>query len=142
MKNAEKWQPTKFHRVGRRWRASRDFTELAVSSRATSDRAVATYQDFIERYARGRLLDFGCGKAPLFGVYRDRVETVTTVDWARSAHGLDHVDIVADLNTPTPMEGGEFDTVLSTSVVEHIRDPGVWFSEGYTVGVRRTGGGA
>lgn len=129
MKNAEQWTPTKFRLVGGRWRASRDPKDLAVSSRVTSDRAVASYQRAIERYARGHLLDFGCGTAPLYGVYRPRVDAVTTVDWSSSAHGLTHVDVVADLNQPTGLPAGAFDTVLSTSVVEHIRDPAVWFGE-------------
>lgn len=129
MKNSEHWQPSKFERKGTQWRGSRNPQELAVSSRITSDNAVKAYQCVLTRYARGHLLDFGCGKAPLYGIYKDLTTQTTTVDWGESQHGNSHVDIVADLNKPTSLPSNEYDTLLSTSVIEHIRQPDIFFSE-------------
>jgi len=129
MKNSEKWKPSKFEKYGTKWRGSRDSNELAVSSRITSDAAIKSYQTYIEKYAKGHLIDFGCGKVPLYGIYKDLVTEVTTVDWSHSIHGISYVDLVADLNLPTILPSNKFDTLLSTSVIEHIRKPDIFFSE-------------
>lgn len=131
MKNSELWKPSKFEVNGESWRGSRNPHELAISSRITSDNAVKKYQELLVRYAHGHLIDFGCGKAPLYGIYRKLTTATTTVDWTESKHGNNHVDVVADLNFTTPLPSNAYDTLLSTSVIEHIRKPDTFFSEVY-----------
>lgn len=132
MKNKDVWKPTKY--VCRRgsWIASRDPREVAISSRLVADLAVNAYAVAIRKYARGHLVDLGCGKAPLFGIYRDFVEEVTCVDWANSLHiaaGSAHIDVYCDLNDAFPLPSSNYDTALSTDVLEHIWNHRTYFSE-------------
>ena len=129
MQGKRSWTPTKFVRVDHRWRASRDPNELAVSSRLVGDLMARFYQKAIEQYAVGRLVDLGCGKAPLYGIYRDKVESVVRVDWEQSRHGAEFVDCKIDLNRKFPFADNFFDTVLATDVLEHIREPRIFWSE-------------
>jgi len=129
MQGERVWKPTKFVRVNQRWRASRDPKELAISSRLIGDLMIRPYQKAIERYASGRLLDLGCGKAPLYGIYRPKADSVVRVDWGQSRHGNEFVDYVMDLSRPLAFPDASFDTVLSTDVLEHMRDPVLFWSE-------------
>lgn len=128
MKEQEKWRPSKFIAVNGRYRASRDPKEVAPASRLITDRLAVVYEEALRRHARGALLDLGCGKVPLFGVYRRLVSDVTCVDWAARGD-VSHLDLEADLNQPLPLPEGTFDTVLATDVFEHVRQPGAVFRE-------------
>jgi SAM-dependent methyltransferase len=123
MRNADSWQPSKFVEKNGRLRASRDEREVIRSSRFIADRLAGLYQSLIERHARGRLLDLGCGKVPLFATYRDRVETVTCVDWAGTMHPSPHLDLDQNLNEGLSLPDALFDTVLATDLLEHIERP-------------------
>lgn len=89
------------------------------------DRVATAYTAAIRQYARGDLLDIGCGEVPLFGVYRDLVTSTTCVDWGDSKH-LDHS---VDLREPLPFADSSFDTVLATDVLEHMPYPDALFAE-------------
>lgn len=125
MKNAETWQATKFVQRGGRLRASRDRAELGVGSRLVADLVAAAYERHLPRHARGRLLDLGCGKVPLYGAYRARVSEVTCVDW-NDDH---HVDLVCDLSQPLPLPDAGYDTLIVSDVIEHLPDPALAWRE-------------
>ena len=79
-------------------------------------------------FATGRLVDLGCGTVPLYGVYRDNVESVTCVDW--SPCGIDsHLDFSCDLSSPLPFEDSSFDTIILSDVLEHVPEPVMLWSE-------------
>lgn len=80
-------------------------------------------------YLRGRLVDLGCGMVPYYEWYKDRVDEITCVDWYSSLHESKHIDVFADLNQALPLEDGIADSILSTSVLEHIREPQIFFRE-------------
>ncbi len=86
------------------------------------------YEDALRRHARGALLDLGCGKVPLFGIYRDLITDVVCVDWAGRGE-VSHLDFVVDLNGPIPLPNSGFDTILATDVLEHISRPAHLFRE-------------
>ena len=123
MKDADAWVPTKFVMTARGLRASRNTREVSIASRLSADLMAPRYQRMLERHARGRLLDLGAGQAPLYGVYRSLVDSVTCVDWPDSPHPSRHVDLFLDLNERLPLPDAGYDTLLLTDVLEHIARP-------------------
>ncbi|MEO8631504.1 MAG: methyltransferase domain-containing protein, partial [Betaproteobacteria bacterium] len=123
MKNADKYRPTKFVYRGNRLIASRDVDEVSVASRLNADLTAAAYDAALKTHATGRLLDLGCGSAPLYVAYKRFVEQVTCVDRAGSAHGRDFLDVEADLSEPLPFDDAAFDTLILSDVLEHIPRP-------------------
>src|SRR5438067_2369974 len=108
MRNIEKWVPSKFVYKGDRLVASRDPHEVGVASRLMCDLIAASYDKYIRLYARGRLVDLGCGKAPLFATYKPYVNTNTCVDWGAGSHGSEYLDLLCDLTSTLPFADGQF----------------------------------
>jgi len=104
-------------------RGSKNRNELGVGSRLVSNRIADFYTRAVREHARGRLLDLGCGKAPLLGYYAQFVENSTLVDWGNSMHENPILDLVADLNEPLALSDEAFDTVILSDVLEHIAEP-------------------
>ena len=123
MRNESAWLPTKFELRRGQWRASRDPARLAPTSRLAAGLAVRSYAAAIGRYASGDLLDLGCGHVPLYGLYRNRADSVTCLDWPGTLHKSAHIDAAADLTADLPMKSGQFGTVILTDVLEHIPNP-------------------
>jgi SAM-dependent methyltransferase len=74
------------------------------------------------RYARGRLLDVGCGSKPWRGLFAEHVDEHVGIDFVPSERDPNAVDIIAGAyDIPLPDE--EADTVLMTSVLEHLEEP-------------------
>jgi SAM-dependent methyltransferase len=84
---------------------------------------------------RGRLMDLGCGNQPFMGWYGPLVDEVVPVD-AAPIPGV----VVVDLGEPLPFEDESFDTVLCTSVLEHVDNPELAMGE--IARVLRSGGHA
>lgn len=129
MQNAERWAPSKYVPHRGRWRGSRDRAALGVASRLNADRVVACYEAALPRFARGALLDLGCGTVPLHGLYAPHVASSTCVDWAASPHTTHHIDIEADLTQPLPLADATFDTVILSDVLEHVPEPRALLAE-------------
>jgi SAM-dependent methyltransferase len=75
-------------------------------------------QSSIEKYARGRLIDIGCGNKP----YKDLMKNVTEYigcDIIQS--NLECVDILCEANN-IPLPSESFDTAFSTQTIEHVAD--------------------
>jgi SAM-dependent methyltransferase len=123
MRNIDKWTPSKYVYKGQTLIASRDLNEVGVASRLTVDLIAASYERYIKLHARGRLVDLGCGKAPLFAVYRNYVSDITCVDWGNSLHGSQYLDVQCDLTTTLPFKDGQFDTIILSDVLEHLPQP-------------------
>lgn len=129
MRNADSWHPSKFVMRRGRLRASRDPGEVRPSSVLTADRVAAAYQRHLPPYCGGALLDVGCGKVPLFGLYCDLVEHTVCVDRRDSIHGVDHLDAFIDVSEGLPVRSSLFDTVLASDVLEHSPNPPLLVSE-------------
>lgn len=122
MRNPDAWRPSKYVREKGRLRASRNPADVGVSSRLIVDLVAAWYEVNLKAHARGRLLDLGCGKVPLFAEYRDLVTENVCVDWAKS-HGSTYLDLEHDLNEKLPFDSGAFDTIILSDVLEHTPEP-------------------
>lgn len=73
------------------------------------------------KYAKGKLLDVGCGNKPYYNIFLNKVDSYIGLD-------LSGGDVVGSaLNIP--FSNSFFDTVLSTQVIEHIEKPQVMFQE-------------
>ena len=83
-----------------------------------------------ERYARGRLLDIGCGSKPWRGLFAAHVDEHIGIDFVPSERNPDAVDIIAGAyDIPLPDENA--DTLLLTSVLEHLEEPERGIAEAY-----------
>jgi len=73
------------------------------------------------KYAKGNLLDIGCGKKPYYEIFKNRVSSYIGLD-------LKDGDVRGSaLNLPFPNE--HFETVFSSMVLEHVEDPLLMFKE-------------
>lgn len=108
---------------------SRDPRDVGIGSRLTCDLIASYYDEYLASYARGRLIDLGCGKVPLYASYKDYVSEVVCVDWGNTAHRTNHLDQECDLTKPLPFRDGEFDTVILSDVLEHLPQPMSLWSE-------------
>ena len=129
MKNRDHWTPSKYRLRGDRLRASLDRSQVAIGSWLITDLIAESYGELIPRYVAGKLIDLGCGKAPLFEAYRPYATDVVWVDWADSLHPNPDLDMEVDLNGPLPFATGEFDTIILSDVLEHIGSPEQLFIE-------------
>lgn len=86
---------------------------------------------FKEKY-RGRLYDLGCGEMPFRDWFLRHADTYVGVDWSGTLHEL-KANVVADLNEPLPIESEMADTVISLSVMEHLREPQVMLGEAFRI---------
>jgi SAM-dependent methyltransferase len=125
MKNQGGWKPTKYVLHRGRLRGSRDSREVGVGSRLMTDSVAARYESHLGRHATGRLLDLGCGNAPLYGAYAPFVSAVTCVDWADG----EYIDRQCDLSAPLPFDDASFDTIILSDVLEHVPDPALLWRE-------------
>ncbi|HYD43301.1 MAG TPA: class I SAM-dependent methyltransferase [Anaeromyxobacter sp.] len=123
MKNADRWEPSKYRLRRGKLEASRDRGEVSVGSRLIADAIAAQYGTKLPRYARGRLVDLGCGKVPLYEAYRDLVTEVVCVDWANTPHQSPFLDRTVDLDGPLPWDAERFDTAILSDVLEHVQRP-------------------
>lgn len=129
MKNIELWRPSKYEYYGGKLRASRSRAEVGIASRLITDLVAQCYDAHLGQYAKGQLVDLGCGKTPLYQAYRPYIDQCTCVDWINTFHETSHIDIACDLNDDLPLEDSIFDTVILSDVIEHIARPEKLWSE-------------
>lgn len=129
MKNQDRWVPSKFIYQKGRLIGSRDPNEVAIGDRLFADLVAGLYETHLKQYARGRLVDLGCGSVPLYAAYRDYVTETICVDWGNTSHETSYLDYECDLTQKLPFRDGEFDTILLSDVLEHIPEPEALWQE-------------
>lgn len=71
----------------------------------------------LDKYAKGKLLDLGCGNKPYKEWYEPLTESFTGCDAIQSSENVvDDICLASEL----PYETASFDTVFSTQVLEHV----------------------
>ncbi len=129
MRNKDNWVASKYvYRKGKLI-ASRNPKEVSISSRLVVDLTARFYDTYIREYAKGKLLDLGCGKVPLFQAYRDFVTENICVDWENTLHKNEYLDYKCDLTRKLPFNDEEFNTIIVSDVLEHIPEPDLVWSE-------------
>jgi SAM-dependent methyltransferase len=129
MKNKGQWRPSKFVYKNNKLIASRDAKELSISSRLVGDIVASYYDRYLKQHAKGLLLDLGCGKVPLYHAYVDFITDCICVDWKNTVHKNPYLDLECDLNLDIPLATAQFQTILLSDVLEHIREPEHLWSE-------------
>jgi SAM-dependent methyltransferase len=87
-------------------------------------------KDAINHYAKGDLLDLGCGNKPYKSLYESKTVTQTGCDVIQS--DKNRVDVICPV-TNLKFQGEQFDTVLCTQVLEHVFEHDKMMSEIYRV---------
>ncbi len=129
MKNKENWCESKYVLKNGSWRVSMDPNEVHISSRLLANQVVKFYRSQVPNVVKGDLLDLGCGKVPLYGIYKDFTNSITCVDWPNSFHANTYVDEFVDLNSRLPFSDDSFDTIILSDVLEHLSNPFSLWSE-------------
>ena len=81
---------------------------------------------------KGSLLDFGCGDAPFYDYYKESVSSVTLSDLKKRV-AINETFIESDGNYPLPFIKNEYDVILCTEVLEHVKNPQLLISEFYRI---------
>lgn len=129
MKSCDKWQPSKFVYKNGKLIASRDTEEVGVGSRLIADLIAQIYDKNLQQHAKGKLLDLGCGKVPLYHAYKNYITDNICVDWQNSLHKNEFLDFECNLNEILPFENEEFDSIILSDVLEHIPQPELLWKE-------------
>ncbi|CAK8711715.1 Methyltransferase domain-containing protein [Candidatus Electronema halotolerans] len=90
---------------------------------------------FLNKFSKkfkGHLYDLGCGEMPYREWLLNYADSYTGVDWSNTLHNF-KADIAANLNEPLPIESEQADTVVSFSVMEHLREPQLFLNESYRI---------
>lgn len=87
---------------------------------------------------KGVLYDLGAGESPYKDFFLKYAQQYISVDWSGSYHHT-KAEITADLNKPLPIASEVADTVVSLSVIEHLREPQVMLNEAFRI-MKRGGG--
>jgi len=73
----------------------------------------------VQKYAKGNLIDIGCGNKPYEIWFKDILSSYVGCDVVQSSSNK--VDILCEA-TKIPLDNNTFDTVFSTQAIEHIED--------------------
>jgi SAM-dependent methyltransferase len=87
----------------------------------------------VAHYAKGRMIDVGCGDKPYAGIFASHVDQHLGVEYEETYRNSMYAktptaDFICSGDT-LPFSDGEFDTVLCTQVMEHAVRPWELFSE-------------
>ena len=120
----QRWKESKFQSTENGLIASRNENEVAVSSRIVCSLVGAFYHHHIPLHIKGDLIDLGCGKAPLFGVYKRHSNSQQFLD---VEDRLEHarLDYQASLNESLTVVRRSFDSAILSDVLEHLERPEV-----------------
>ena len=81
------------------------------------------YRPLFDQYVHGKLLDCGCGRVPYHNLLRTKVELYYAIDWSENEDVRKHLDEIVDLNRSFSLQEKNFDTILLSDVIAHVKYP-------------------
>lgn len=84
----------------------------------------------IKKYAKGDVLDIGCGNKPYENMFHGIINKYIGCDIIQS--DLNKVDIISFANN-IPLEDESFETIISTQTIEHVEDHQGLVNEAYRI---------
>ncbi len=96
------------------------------------------FYESVKKYAKGKLLDIGCGNKPYENMIRPYVTEHIGLDHEDTLHDRSKIDLLGTAYDIS-VEDEYFDTVLCTAVLEHLEEPDKAIKEANRV--LKTGGG-
>ncbi len=84
----------------------------------------------LEKYAKGRLLDIGCGNKPYKEIVSAQIDEYLGCDIIQSSQNC--VDIICPANN-IPLANNSIDTVISTQTIEHVENPQELVNEAFRI---------
>jgi SAM-dependent methyltransferase len=85
-------------------------------------------QDAVNKYAKGRVLDIGCGNKPYEPMFEGKITEYIGCDIVQSSDSK--VDVVSEA-TKIPLPDATFDTVFSTQTLEHVAEHQLMLNEAF-----------
>jgi SAM-dependent methyltransferase len=92
----------------------------------------AALADALRNYARGVLVDIGCGEKPYSSMTEGLVDSHYGLDYPGSKHSSQMVDLFATARA-TALRSNSVDTILCTFVLEHLSEPACALAEMYRI---------
>jgi len=83
---------------------------------------MANLRNAVRKYARGRLIDIGCGEKPYAEMAKPYVTEHIGIDHEGTLHDKTNIDRFGTAYE-IPAEDGEFDSAICTAVLEHLEEP-------------------
>lgn len=119
MKNPELWQPT-FVKSDTNGEVCADVRAVYAGSQHISQLQVSAVTPLLREFARGKLLDAGCGKMPYYSVYQPLCAEIYASDLEENHP---HADAIHDLSSRWPWPDAKFETILMLDVIAHVSNP-------------------
>lgn len=89
--------------------------------------------ELADKYIKGgKLLDIGCGSKPFKEFFSTRVDEHIGFDHEGCLHNQSNIDVFGDVYN-MPFHEGEFDSAISTAVLEHLEEPQQAINETFRV---------
>lgn len=123
MRNQELWTPSKVIRNTQKKCFEPNLKVVYPGSTHIASLQIKWYNELINKYIKGKILDCGCGSVPYFEIYKNQVSEVVCLDLKSPEGRINHLDIEADLNNKLPLPDNSFDSILLTDVLCHVHKP-------------------
>lgn len=91
----------------------------------------------IKLYAKGKLIDIGCGNKPYYSRIESFISDYIGLDHSETIHDKSKIDLFGSAYN-VPIQSAYFDTVFCTEVLEHLEEPDKAIKE--TNRILKTGG--
>lgn len=121
MKNKNNWKPTIY--LVKNDKLEINYKKLSQGSYIPIKIGEDINNSILRKYLKGKMLDLGCGNVPYYEFYKDYIDENICVDWENTLHKNELLDIECDITQPLPFKDNEFDSILSSAVLEHLYNP-------------------